>query len=269
MKSKAEDYGKHAKQAQDQAQSRKRAVRDKQADTLNTSQNKQYKTECHADLQTARCNALTILTHNMMGTTTMLSEVAMTAGNKNIDIRVFTETIQTESSQYKKGLEECLPEYKMYHSCNNRKDKTGRKRKQPADREGAAGVTIALHKSLLTQSTVNPVRMKDPAAKGHCKAVTITPPGSDCLVAWGLYKPSCQGLIDGLADQGIKSQTTEALSENLQQILLHAVPIAQSTCDYTKAGQSDYMKYPKRIASRKNKALTEYRTAHQPCHTAI
>ena len=78
----------------------------------------------------------------------------------------------------------------MYHSCKNRKDnQTGRKRKQQTSREGAAGVTIAVHKSLLTQSTVKPVRIEDPAAKGHCKAVTITPPGSDRLVAWGLYIP--------------------------------------------------------------------------------
>lgn len=75
------------------------------------------------------------------------------------------------------------------------------------------------------------------------------------------HEPSCKGLMDSLADQGINSQTTEALSEKLQQILVQANPIAQTTCDYTKAGQSDYMKYPKRTASRKNKALTEYRTA--------
>ena len=90
----------------------------------------------------------------------------------------------------KDGLEECLPEYKMYHSCKNRKDnKTGRRHKQQKNREGAAGVTIAVHKSLLTQSTVNPVHIDDPATKGQCKAVTITPAGSDCLVAWGPYIP--------------------------------------------------------------------------------
>lgn len=75
------------------------------------------------------------------------------------------------------------------------------------------------------------------------------------------HEPSCKGLIDCLADQGINSQTTEALSEKLQQILLQAVPIAQTTCNYTKAGHSNYTKYPKRTASRKNMALAEYRTA--------
>ena len=82
MKSTAEDNAKHAEHAQDQPQSKKRAVRDKQANTLNTSENKQYKPE-YTDLQTARCDALTVLTHNIMGTTTMLSEVAVTAGNKH------------------------------------------------------------------------------------------------------------------------------------------------------------------------------------------
>ena len=75
------------------------------------------------------------------------------------------------------------------------------------------------------------------------------------------HEPSCKGLIDCLADHGINSHTTEALSEKLQQILLQAVPIAQSTCDYTKAGQPNYTKYPKRTASRKNMALAKYRTA--------
>ena len=91
--------GKHAEHAQHQTQSKKRTVRDKQGHAPDASQKKQYKTEHQANLQTARCKALTILTHNLIGTTTMLPEVAMTAANKHIDIRVFTETKLTESSQ--------------------------------------------------------------------------------------------------------------------------------------------------------------------------
>ena len=111
--------GKPAEEAQGDRQSKKRNAREEQADTPNAHQTKQHKTQHQADLQTARCSALTVLTHNIMGTTTMLPEVAMTTGNKHVDIRVFSETKLTENSQCKKQLEECLPDHKMYHSCKH------------------------------------------------------------------------------------------------------------------------------------------------------
>lgn len=40
----------------------------------------------------------------------------------------------------------------------------------------------------------------------------------------------------------------------MQQILLQAVPIVQTTCDYTKAGQSNYIRYPKRVSCNPKKS---------------
>lgn len=136
---------------------------------------------------TARCNTITVLTHNIMGTTTMVQEAAMTAADKAVDIRVFTETKLTEGSPYQRELEVCMPEYKFYHSCKTIKDNAGKKHKRQENRDGAAGVTIAVHSDLLTQNTVSPIRIDDPIAKGRCKAISITPPGSEKLIMWGVY----------------------------------------------------------------------------------
>ena len=50
-------------------------------------------------------------------------------------------------------------------------------------------MAIAIHRSFLSQSSVCPIRIDDPAAKGHCKAIKISPPGSDTLIVWGVYVP--------------------------------------------------------------------------------
>ena len=43
--------------------------------------------------------------------------------------------------------------------------------------------------SLLQHKIVKPVHIDNTAAKGHCKAIRIMPPGSDCLITWGTYVP--------------------------------------------------------------------------------
>ena len=116
---------------------------------------KQQRTQPQTE-QTARCDKITVLTHNIMGTTTMIQEVAMTAADRPVDIRIFTETKLTDESSCQRELEACMPLYKFYHTCKTSKDSAGRKHKRQKNREGAAGVTIAVHNSLLTQNTVNP-----------------------------------------------------------------------------------------------------------------
>lgn len=63
MQIEAKDTGEHAEHTQDQTQSRMRTVREEQSDTPNAYQNKPPKTEHQAEVQTGRCNALTILAH--------------------------------------------------------------------------------------------------------------------------------------------------------------------------------------------------------------
>ena len=58
---------------------------------------------------------MTILTHNLMGTTTMLQETELNATELKPDVMVFTETEFT--SENKKLLDAPLAQYKLYHSC--------------------------------------------------------------------------------------------------------------------------------------------------------
>ena len=127
-----------------------------------------------------------------MGTTTMMPEVALTAIDELTHIKILTETKLTEQSSCKKELEAYLPDYKMFHSCKDIRKTDRQAHKERTAREGAAGITLPVHCSLLTQKTVNPKRIDNQAAKGHCKAVSITPPGSDSLIIWGVYIPHDQ-----------------------------------------------------------------------------
>ena len=67
----------------------------------------------------------------------------------------------------------------------NGKSKSGEEK----SRSGSAGVTIAVHIDFLTQNSVSLIRIQNPIAKGHCKAVKIQQPGSDCIIIWGVYVP--------------------------------------------------------------------------------
>ena len=80
-------------------------------------------------------------------------------------------------------FEPFLPEYKLYHSCEKGKDKQ-------QSRSGSGGVIVAVQESFTTQNSVETINHDHPAAKAHCKAVKIHPPGSDCIIIWGLYLPS-------------------------------------------------------------------------------
>ena len=135
--------------------------------------------------QGAQYKDFTVLTHNLMGMTTVLEDTALTVSEHTPDVMVYTETKLTEESRNQ--LDKHLMTYKLYHSCKatNRTSKSGKER----SRAGSAGVTIAVHTDLLTQHSVSLIRIQNPIAKGHCKAVKIQPPGSDCIIVWGVYVP--------------------------------------------------------------------------------
>ena len=137
--------------------------------------------------QSAQYRDFTILTHNLMGMTTVLEETALTAAEHTPDVMVYTETKVTNEN--KNQLDKHLANYGLYHSCKaslkNNKCKSGKEK----SRAGSAGVTIAVHTDLLTQNSVSLIRIQNPIAKGHCKAVKIQPPGSDCILVWGVYVP--------------------------------------------------------------------------------
>ena len=95
---------------------------------------------------------------------------------------VLTETKLTELEQDRKMLTICLPDYKLYHS-RVKGHKTGKQR------TGSAGVTIAVHTSLTTQTLVQLINLDHPAAKGHCKCLKIQPPGSEVVTIYDPYMP--------------------------------------------------------------------------------
>lgn len=120
-------------------------------------------------LQSARCWSMTVLTHKLMGTTTMLQETELSATELEPDVMVFTETKFTEDN--KKLLDAPLKQYKLYHSCKSYIKLPGRRHQAERHRAGSAGVTIAVKTTFLTQASVTSVRIDGTAAKGHCKAV--------------------------------------------------------------------------------------------------
>ena len=73
---------------------------------------------------------------------------------------------------------------------------------------------MAVHTSLTTQNSVQLLDINDPAAKSHCKAVSITPPGSATIIIWGLYVPC--------SNQRKRQQLYEALKDNMKKINLEA-----------------------------------------------
>ena len=117
----------------------------------------------------------------------MLQETELNATKLKPDVMVFTETNFLDEN--KKLLGAPLAQYKMYHSCKPYMNPSGRRHQVERSRAGSAGVTIAVKNMFLMLPSVTPVRIEEPAAKGHCKVVQIMPPGSDCLIIWGVYIP--------------------------------------------------------------------------------
>ena len=130
-----------------------------------------------------RCDTLTILTWNVMGSTTVPDELMQIAQQRKPWIIVLTETKLTDARQDRVFFQEYLPEYTLYHSCVKGND-------SGHCRTGSGGVAIAVHKSLTSQNSVKLIDHINPAAKSHLKTLKIKPPGSDCLTIWGVYLPS-------------------------------------------------------------------------------
>ena len=121
------------------------------------------------------CATLTVLTWNVMGSTTVPDELMQIAQQRKPWIIVLTETKLTDARQDRVFFQEYLPEYTLFSDhC----------------RTGSGGVAIAVHKSLTSQNSIELIDHNDPAAKSHLKTVKIKPPGSDCLTIWGVYLPS-------------------------------------------------------------------------------
>ena len=128
-------------------------------------------------------DTLTVLTWNVMGSTTVPDELMQIAQQRKPWIIVLTETKLTDARQDRVFFQEYLPEYTLFHSCV-KGNASGH------CRTGSGGVAIAVHKSLTSQNSVELIDHNNPAAKTHLKTLKIKPPGSDCLTIWGVYLPS-------------------------------------------------------------------------------
>ncbi len=129
------------------------------------------------------CDTLTVLTWNVMGSTTVPDELMQIVQQRKPWIIRLTETKLTDARQDRVFFQDYLPEYTLYHSCVKGND-------SGHCRTGSGGVAIAVHKSLTSQNSVELIDHNNPAAKSHLKTLRIKPPGSDCLTIWGVYLPS-------------------------------------------------------------------------------
>ena len=136
-----------------------------------------------AGAYTPRCDNLTILKWNVMGSTTVQDELKQIAQKEKPWIIVLTETKLTDARQDRVFLQDYLPEYALHHSCVKGND-------SGQCRTGSGGVAIAVHKSLTSQHSVELIDHNHPATKSHLKTLKIRPPGSDCLTIYGVYLPS-------------------------------------------------------------------------------
>jgi len=136
-----------------------------------------------AGAYTPCCDTLTVLTWNVMGSTTVPDELRQIAHQRKPWIVVLTEAKLTDARQDRVFLQEYLPEYILFHSCVKGND-------SGHCRTGSGGVAIAVHKPLTSQNSVELIHHNHPAAKSHLKTLRIKPPGSDCLTIWGVYLPS-------------------------------------------------------------------------------
>lgn len=101
--------------------------------------------------QKNQCTTLTVLTHNLMGTTTMLEETALTATKYTPDVMINTETKLTDKSN-KDTLKSYLHNYQMYHSCKASPRAREKQNERERSRAGSAGVNLAVHEKFLTKT---------------------------------------------------------------------------------------------------------------------
>ena len=127
-----------------------------------TTQEKKRKV---AGAYTPCCDTLTVLTWNVMGSTTVPDELMQIAQQRKPWIIVLTETKLTDARQDRVFFQECLPEYTLFHSCV-KGNASGH------CRTGSRGVAIAVHKSLTSQNSVELIDHNNPVAKSHeCSTV--------------------------------------------------------------------------------------------------
>lgn len=124
---------------------------------------------------------MTVLTWNVMGSTTILTELQEIAVKEKPWVIILTETKFTDMAD-RQLLTPYLPQYKLYHSCERGKERQH-------SRSGSGGVTVAVHETLTPQQSVETIDLNDPAAKAHCKGNKLQPPGSEILITWGVYLP--------------------------------------------------------------------------------
>ncbi len=128
-----------------------------------TTQEKKRKV---AGAYTPCCNTLTVLTWNVMGSTTVPDELMQIAQQRKPWIIVLTETKLLDARQDRVFFQEYLPEYTLFHSCV-KGNASGH------CRTGSGGVAIAVHKSLTSQNSVELIDHNNPAAESHLKTLRI------------------------------------------------------------------------------------------------
>ena len=174
------------------------------------------------------CEDMTVMTWNVMGTTTILNELRELAEVHTPWIIVLTEHKLTEQAQHRKLLDPYLPGYKLYHSRVKGRDTKDL-------RSGSGGVTVAVHASLTTQNSVEIVDHNNPAAKSHCKALKIQPPGSAALFVWGLYVPC--------TDMQKRQQLYSVIKKDMQAVNNAAADLGEQLPYHIMAGDMNAALY--------------------------
>lgn len=133
--------------------------------------------------RTAGLPLLRSLCENVMGLTTVHHELVRIVNEHKPDVITLTETKLRRKGKNRQKLAEALPEYQLYTSCKPDADDP-----RPGE-HWAAGVAIAVHKSLTRQASVTHQLLNCAAASGHCQRVTLHPAGNDALHLWAVYMP--------------------------------------------------------------------------------
>ena len=135
-----------------------------------------------------------------MSLTTVQDELVRIVHEHKPDVIVLTETKMRRQGRTRQRLAEALPEYELYTSC-----KPDLEDPRPGER-WAAGVAMAVHKSLTRHASVTHQLLNGPAASGHCQWITLQPAGSDALNLWAVYIPH---------DMTLRKQVHQVLRDNI------------------------------------------------------
>ena len=144
--------------------------------------------------------SLKTLCWNVMGLTTVQDELVRIVDEHKQDVIVLAETKMRRQRKTNQRLAEALPEYQLYTSC-----KPDPENPRPEER-WAAGVAVAVHKSLTRHASATHQLLNNPAASGHCQWVTLQPAGSDTLNLWAVYMPH---------DMELRKQVYKVLRDNV------------------------------------------------------